>query len=949
MKRKIYSILTSLALIVTLVGCGSKKSNTSQNSSEETEEDEWGEDETGEELTLPTNVTDYELDQTDYSSLPEQVTDTIRIFYHRNDGGNDYKNYVQWRLWVWNRGGGNGWWHEFTKYNEYGVICEIPFSEIESPSGEISGIGMVVTNCDSQTATWEGSYNKDPDADLFADISPTNPGGIQKIYVKTKDTGVYYTQESAFMSTMEYARMSSLNTARVVFKTSKEDFKFYKKRFTINKNGSEVTNFSIQDFKITQSGGSYQAAANLVFTSDFDISDTIEIKYRVAKDYICKTNAILTAIYDSDDFLNKYSYTGKDLGVSFDNEAAPTKTTFKVWSPVSRSMKLNIYASGDYRVDQEPEHTYEMTLGSKGVWAHTINENLDGKYYTYTVTNSAGTNEVVDPYAKSAGLNGRRGMVINFHRVNSEVVGWSEDQRFNYGNTTDASIYEIHIRDMTINENSGVKAAWRGRFLGLTQEGTTYTKDATTVTTGLDHLQELGITHVQIQPTYDYSSVDEANVSDTMSKTNYNWGYDPQNYNVLEGSYSTNPADGNSRVKEFKQMVMALHDKGINAIMDVVYNHTSSFSDSNFELLVPLFYHRTKSSGVAYNGSGCGNEMATDRFMVNKFVRESCEFFTDEYHLSGFRFDLMGLIDNQTMIDVYNDCHKLDSKILVFGEPWTGGATKLKNATKPDALTNQQTVQNSLAQSYFVGNNVLVGAFSDGFRNSARGDNGPGKGYVQGVAADANGLLPGIRGLFNADQTNVEPQQVINYVSCHDNYTLYDQLIQSIKDGRNLDNAYSQAETLVFTAQGIPFMQEGEDFMRTKAYEDGQGVIKYQGNSYNVGDFVNNMDYELKADKVEIFNYFKDLIAFRKAHKVFSLPTRAQINSQLKNLKAENGVISYELTDGNQTYLVYHSCATATIEISPSAQLLFTNSDLTTGINYSSVKLNQNTSAIFVR
>ena len=941
MKRKLLVLLTSMALTITLVGC---KKNTNP-----TEVDDWGEDEVAEELSMPTNVTDYILDDTDYSSLSEQPTDMIRVFYRKNDATNDYKNYLGWRIWAWDKNGGNGWWYEFTKYNAYGVICEIPVSAVAANHTSISKMGMVVTNCESQTATWEGSYSKDPNCDLDAEIDATNPGGIQRLYVKSATETVFYSQESVFMSTMNYAKLNDMHTVRPIFSTTKADFKLYKKRFTILKNGEEIDNFTIEDFKSTKSGGSYQVAANLVFDSDFKITDVIEVKYRVAEHFIPSAIANLVAIFDSDSFINQYSYTGEDLGVTFDNEASPSKTTFKVWSPVSSSMKLNIYSSGDYENDLTPIETVNMTLGQKGVWSYTFNSNLTNKYYTYTVTNSAGTNEVVDPYAKSCGINGRRGMVVNFTEINNSVAGWlTEDARFDYGNPVDASIYELHIRDMTINPNSGVSANKRGKYLGLAETGTKYTGDEN-IKTGLDHLEELGITHVQIQPTYDYSSVDERNVPADMSSTNYNWGYDPLNYNCLEGSYSSDPSDGTVRIREFKEMIMALHKKNINAIMDVVYNHTSGLSDSNFEKLVPLYYHRTKGSGVAYNGSGCGNEMATDRFMVNKFVRESCKFFTEEYHLSGFRFDLMGLIDNQTMIDVYNDCKAIDNKILVFGEPWTGGSTKLSGGTSASNLKNQQTNQNSLAQSFFAGNNTLVGAFCDGFRNAARGGNGPDKGFVQGVTGDAASLLPGIKGQFNANQDSVQPSQVINYVSCHDNYTLYDQLIQTLSNERDFDRAYMQAETLVFTSQGIPFLQEGEEFKRTKAYETEEGT-KYSGNSYNVGDFINNMDYSLKEENLAMFDYFKDLIAFRKNSKVFSLTSRNEIKSKLTNLKAENGVVSYDLSGEDYDYKVIHSCNAATVVLGEEYKLVFHNTNtLSNGSYYSSIQLPSNGSAVLVK
>jgi len=910
--KKINRFLTLLAASLLLVGCGAGNSSGGGN-------DE-GEDEIVEDLPMPTSVTQYELDDTDYDSLEEEPTKLIRIYYHRNDGNDTYSNYFPWRIWAWDAGGGNGWWREFTKYDAFGVICDIPISEIAANGVSMDKLGAVITTCSSTTATWSGTYSKDPEADILGEISPVNPGGIQRLYVKTGIATFYPTQEAVFMSSLSYARIDDNKTIRTVFSTQKSDFKLYKSRFAVSLNNEEVTDYSIQNFSISKSGGSYQASADLVFDKEFPLASEVTVSYRISSDNICKVSGIITSLYDTQDFINNYTYDGDDLGATFDNKENPTKTTFKVWSPFSSSMTLNIYNSGDYRTNEAPRKI-DMTLGGKGVWSATVNEDLDGKYYTYTVKNSAGTNEVTDPYAKSAGLNGKRGMVVNFTKLNEQITGWNEDVRPDFGNQVDASVYEIHVRDMTINPNSGVDEELRGKFAGLAQKGTTYTKGDVTVTTGLNHLAELGITHVQIQPYYDFSSVDESTLDVTMGKDNYNWGYDPQNYNALEGSYSTNPTDGYSRIKEFKEMVMALHEEDINIIMDVVYNHTSSFTDSNFEKLVPNYYHRTKKSGVPYNGSGCGNEMASERYMVNKFMRESCEFWIDEYHLGGFRFDLMGLMDNQVMIDIYQDCSALYDKILIYGEPWTGGSSKLKGGNNSSNLTEQQTIQSSLNQSYFAGSKVYVGAFSDGFRNSARGDNSPSKGYVTGIVGNANGLLPGIKGLFNNNDTNVDPQQVINYVSCHDNYTLYDQIKVSNGDD-NLKQRYSQAEALVFLSQGVPFMQEGEDFLRSKYDEE---TDTYIHNSYNYGDLVNNMDYELKLDNIDMFDYFKNLIAFRKSCDLLRLPSREAINSAFKSLNAKNGVITYEISDGDETIYVIHTNTKTSVSVEGDWEVAFTN------------------------
>ena len=517
-------------------------------------------------------------------------------------------------------------------------------------------------------------------------------------------------------------------------------------------------------------------------------------------------------------------------------------------------------------------------------------------------------------------MNGKRGMVVNFTKLNASIAGWDKDTRPFSGNNVDAVIYEAHVRDMTISETSGVTPEYRGRFLGLAETGTTYTENGVTVSTGLDHLKELGVTHVQLQPFYDYSSVDESRSGTEMSKENYNWGYDPQNYNVLEGSYSTDPYDGYVRIREFKTMVMAMHEAGLSINMDVVYNHTASSENSNLNLLVPYYYYRTKANGAFYNGSGCGNELASERYMVNKFFRDSCKFWIDEYHLSGFRFDLMGLIDNQTMIDIYKDCSALYSDIMIYGEPWTGGASKLKAGVSDSKLTEQTTVQESLAQDFFSGSGVLVGAFNDVIRNAARGGNNPGKGFVQGSSSDASLIAMCVSGIFSKETVktqSIDPNLVLNYVSCHDNYTLYDQLVQTMNEER-LPAAYLQADSIVFLAEGVPFIQEGEEFMRSKKDPD---TGKYEGNSYNVGDFINVMDYSLKIKNREIFDKLQELIAFRRGTDAFRIASREEIGKRLANVSQDGGNIVYTVDD----YTVIHSISGTTVDLSGSYEVVYSN------------------------
>ena len=870
---------------------------------------DYGPDEKYDKLTTPTNVVStYKQGDSSHESKPLEETKIVRLHYRRKDDtDNNRKVYEPWNIWAWDiTNGGNGDAYNFTHYDNYGVYVDLDLNIIGGGQA-IESLGFIV-----RTDNWA----KDPDGDRSIEVNKTSPGGIQDVYVRSGDITLFTTPQNALKSSVDCAIMDSFNDISVFFKPITKEFKAYPKRFSIEINGEPYTNFTLKEYDDTKK------KATLELKDKLDITDTINVFYKFDSEWTNEVPLMITSYFDTQEFKTNYSYTGNDLGATFDNEMNPSKTIFKLWAPTTKSVTLNVYSSGDYEKDKTPLKTINMEKGEKGVFQTTVNEDLDGKYYTYTVNNSKGINEVVDPYAKSAGLNGRRGMIVNFNKVNSEIAGWNTDTRPNFGNASvDGSIYEMHVRDMTINPNSGVTEQNRGKFLGLTEKNTSYKENGVTVSTGLDNLKELGITHVQIQPFYDFSSVDESSSGNTMSKTNYNWGYDPLNYNVLEGSYSTDPTDGYNRIKEFKQMVMAMHSEGININMDVVYNHTSSTENSNFNLIVPYYYYRTFASGKFYNGSGCGNEMASNRFMVNKFIRESCKFWIDEYHLSGFRFDLMGLLDNQTMIDVYKECKELYSNIMVYGEPWTGGTTKLKDGTDASKLTSQKTVQRSLAQSYFAGDNVLVGAFNDVIRNAVRGDNAPGRGFVQGLYANGKTILQGIQGQFNGsnDEKNINPNQVLNYVSCHDNYTLEDQLLQSMGNA-DITNAYTQAESLIFLAQGVPFMQEGEEFRRSKYNEEKQ---KYEGNSYNTGDFDNNMDYSLKIKYPNIYSKFKELIKLRKDYSEFRLSTRQDITDKVKNMSADGGIIIYEIND----LLIIH-CAKAagdTVNLSSNYEMIFSN------------------------
>ena len=875
-------------------------------------------------------VDNYTKETTTYSNQPLANTSKVRFHYHRKGDDGSLADYVKWSIWVWDSGnGGNGDRYEFKTYDDFGVICDVDLSKVyASGFTSTSQIGFIIS-----TVNW----TKDIEENRYIDIKEQSPGGAQEVYLIQGNSKVFDDAESTTISTLGNARFDTLSQITFTVKPADDSFKFEPKNVSVLVNNQEIKDFTLGDY------ASKKCTIN--FKNPIDITATVKVRYKFTDKFTDEVTAVMAKYFDTDEFINNYTYSGDDLGVTFDNELNPTKTTFKLWAPTSSKVVLSIYNSSDYRENEAPREI-EMTLGQKGVYSVTVNEDLSGKYYTYSVTNQKGTSEVVDPYAKSAGLNGRRGMVVNFAKINASIDGWANDTRPSFGEHSygaEAIIYEIHIRDMTINPNSGVSENNRGKFLGLAEENTSYSADGKKVSTGLAHLKELGITHVQIQPFYDYSSVDESLDNKEMSTTNYNWGYDPLNYNVLEGSYSTNPVDGASRVIEFKKMVMAMHKEGISINMDVVYNHTSDFDNSNFQRIVPNYYYRTSVSGAPSNGSGCGNEFASERYMGNKFIRESTLFWTEEYHLSGYRFDLMGLLDNQTMIDVYKDNAKVYPNIMVYGEPWTGGDSPLENGTKADNLAHQRTVQGSLSQPFFAGENVLVGAFNDRIRNGAKGDNAPGTGWIQGGNPDET-ITSGIKGMFSASATTISPSQVINYVSCHDNFTLYDHLIQTVKT-RNLKDTYLQAVTIVMSTFGVAFMQEGEDFLRSKNYEV-DGATKYDENSYKSGDFINDMDYALKAQNNDVFEFFKALLAFRKNSKLFSVNTRDDVNRRISTITTSGKNISYSITANGETYCVIHAVSAGTFNLNGQFEIVLSSKLDSSATVSNSITLADNESVI---
>ena len=566
-------------------------------------------------------------------------------------------------------------------------------------------------------------------------------------------------------------------------------------------------------------------------------------------------------------------YTGNDLGAVY----SPKMTRFKVWAPEAESVKLNLYkqGEGDNLIDQ-----HIMKKSANGTYVFEKQGDCNGIYYTYTVVNHGEEQEAVDPYTKAAGVNGQRGMVINLAKTNPQ--GFEMDGYRNPEHITDAIIYEGSVRDFTMDESSGV--FHNGKFLGLTEANTTnHFGEAT----ALDYISGLGVTHVQILPAFDFETVDEKN-----QKAQYNWGYDPDNYNVPEGSYAVSPYDGAVRIQEMKQMVLALHSRGIGVIMDVVFNHTYRRDDSNLQKIVPGYYYRSDETGYT-NGSGCGNEVASDRPMAQKLIVDSLIYWAKEYHIDGFRFDLMGVLDIDTMNVIAERLKEIRPDVYLYGEGWNGG---------PSSLAEEKRAFKASAKKM-----PGIGMFNDDIRDTIKGSvfYDDHLGFVNGGTHLENALRYGITGAVAHPQVDYdaygskpwakEPGQSINYVSCHGNYTLWDKLSVSCPEAsEEKKKAMNRlCAAIVFTSQGVPFIQAGEEFLRSKPLPEKKGFAE---NSYNMPDAVNSIKWDNIHEYPDMIAYYKGLMALRKAHPVFRMQSEAEMTQNLCFLSdTPENVVAYLL------------------------------------------------------
>lgn len=585
-------------------------------------------------------------------------------------------------------------------------------------------------------------------------------------------------------------------------------------------------------------------------------------------------------LFSSKEFEAEYHYSG-ELGAIYTKE----KTFFKLWAPTASKVQLNLYKEG---IGGNAFEVIDAVKGDKGIWSVEKIGDLKGVFYTYSVTVEGTVNEAVDVYAKAVGVNGVRGMVVDLTETNPEK--WQEDKGPELKNYTDAVLYEVHVRDISMDENSGIKM--KGKFLGFTERGTTNSYGEAT---GLDHLVELGVTHIHILPMYDYGSIDETK----LEENKYNWGYDPENYNAPEGSYSTDPYSGTVRINELKRMVQAIHNAGLGVIMDSVYNHTLKAEKSSFNKTVPGYYYRMKEDGSFAAGSACLNDTASERSMYRKYMVDAVYYWAKEYHIDGFRFDLMGLHDIDTMNAIRVQLDKLNPQIMMYGEAWDLAGSVLDEKIEATKV-NVKYLDNRIA------------AFSDDMRDGIRGDvfiseiggfvnyNGKWKAMPAErikesvkfgiVASTEHKEIDYSKVNYSTAPWAKEPTQTVNYASCHDNQTLWDKIYSTSGDLSEEERIKMNklSAGLVLTSQGIPFLMAGEEILKTK------GGIH---DSFKSPDSVNKMDWNRKHQYKDIFEYYKGLIALRKAHPAFRMTKTADIQRNLSFIETNDKSIAYTIAN----------------------------------------------------
>ena len=796
---------------------------------------------------------------------PEVYDIEIRVHYYRPDG-----DYGPWEVHMWN--------------GVASLSATRPFT-LEEVTYKGVTYGATATYYADAADTWVGfiikkpDWTKDPDGDRKVDLSDVT-GGVVHVYAKTgsKLEDFVVDKSEAQLGAKVVSAVYDYKTGGIEITTS----------YPIENPGIDTFTLESSDGPMTVTG--LETVGEKVYLMSYEgvLEET-----KVYTVYYNGLPCVVTVpnVYSTEDFEAEYTYKGNDLGANW----TASGTTFRLWAPTAAAVSVNLYASGTAGTD-DLLGSYGMVQDVNGTWIVTVDGDLHGVYYTYSVTRKGETVEAVDPYARTTGVNGDRGMVVNLDAT--DPAGWENDTYVTQASYTDAVIWELHVRDFSIDDSSGMVN--KGKYLAFTESGTVV--PGTSISTGVDYMVQLGVNYVHLLPVYDINSVDE-------TVGGYNWGYDPKNYNVPEGSYSTDPYNGAVRVTEFKQMVQALHNNGIGVVMDVVYNHVADGENFCFNQIVPGYFSRIQDDGSYQSNSGCGNDTATERAMVRKYIVDSILYWVEEYHIDGFRWDLVGLIDYETINEVMAEVHKIHPEIMFYGEGW-----EMCTWTTKEGYTDKMTIQ---PNDHMVNTDAGVFAFfNDTIRNSIHGGVfvATDKGFVSGNMSEGmkETVTMGYMGNSNWGSNNSSvdtPLQTINYASCHDNYTLFDNLTIDVMDayGVTAEEAAELAAAMnnlaaayYITAQGVPFIHAGEEMLRSKP-DDAQSN-GFNHNSYAAGDAINaikwdSLTQDLQADTAE---YYKGLIAFRKAHPALRMTSEAAVQKASTVLKTGNNNVIAVLNNGGK-------------------------------------------------
>lgn len=780
---------------------------------------------------------------------------TVHLTIHYQRPGDDYTG---WNLWLWKNVAGTAGdvtvstsGVEFNGTDSFGKVLKVDIADM----GNFDNVGFIV-----RLNSWA---SKDISDDRF--INNFDANGNAEIWLIQGDTQIY-TSPPTSTTTIRSASIDGFRQITVDLSA--------KLALTGSGNEGFIVSDGINVTSVKALNGSTASASRLALTLDADLA--LGKVYTVNHPKFGRASTTPGQIMNSDGFNSRYTYSGDDLG----NTYTPSQTQFRVWAPTATGVDLVTYPSESSTPAQGM--ATHMSADAKGTWVTTVKGDLNGTIYSYRVTVGGIEREAVDPYVRATTVNGIHGVVIDLTKTNPK--SWTSAKPAFSGKSTDAVIYELHIRDLSMDSSSNTPAAHKGKYLALTDVKTTTSKGTPT---GVNAIRDLGVTHVELLPVFDFASVDE-------SAPTFNWGYDPQNYNVPEGSYSTNPSNPQTRITELKSAVQALHDDRLRVMMDVVYNHVYNASDFNEEKIVPGYFFRTNADGTLANGSGVGNDVASERPMVRKFIVDSVKYWASQYHFDGFRFDLMGLLDITTMQEVRKTLDTIDPSILIIGEGWDMGTL---------AASDRANQKN-------IGNLPRIAAFNDELRDGIKGSvfDSADQGYATGKVSQIDHVKVGIVGNIaysNATEgkwTTKDPTQSVNYVESHDNLTLFDKLTASVKTPSKIEALDRLSGSIALLAQGVPFMQAGQEFLRSKNGDS---------NSYKSSDTINSLKWDLRAKNVTTVNYYKGLIALRLSHPVFRMSSAAQVKKNLVFLKEPNNVIGYNLNgngrDSWKSVLVFHN------------------------------------------